>query len=123
MTYDTGMLVALERDVRRAWALHARILARGLLPVVPSVVLAQAWRGGPQPSLSRALAGCAIEPLDEARSRAAGRACARAGTRDIVDAAVVVSALARRSPIVTSDPDDLTRIAAAVRRRVGLVVV
>ena len=36
------------------WAVHRRILDQGIHPTVPSTVLAQAWRGGPQPQLSRA---------------------------------------------------------------------
>ncbi len=51
VTYDTGMSIAAESNRRDAWLLHARVLADGTVPVVPAVVLAQAWRGGPQPLL------------------------------------------------------------------------
>jgi hypothetical protein len=80
-------------------------------------VLAQAWRGGPQAGLSRLLRGCEIEPLTDARARAAGAACARSGTRDVVDASVVVGALARNDLVVTGDAADLERIAAGLRRK------
>jgi hypothetical protein len=46
--------------------------------------------------------------------RAAGKVCARAGTRDIVDAVVVAGALARADLVVTSDADDLERISSAL---------
>jgi predicted nucleic acid-binding protein len=123
VTYDTGALLAAEAGRRQLWALHLRALQRGQRPVVPAGVLAQAWRGGPQPELSRLLRGCRVEPLDERLARDVGRACARAGTRDVVDAAVVVGALTRGDPVVTSDVPDLQRIAAALRRRLALLAV
>jgi hypothetical protein len=120
VTYDTGALLAAERNERRLWALHRRALERGVSPTVPAGVLAQAWRGGPQPQLSRLLAGCSIEDLTEVRSRAAGAACGRAGTDDVIDASVVVGAVARRDLVVTSDDDDLTEIDTALRRNLDL---
>lgn len=115
LTYDTGALLAAEANRRAMWVLHERALVRGHRPVVPAAVLAQAWRGGPQPWLSRLLRGCEVEQLTEARARAAGAACARSATSDVVDAAVVVGALARGDLVVTSDPDDLLLIAGALR--------
>jgi hypothetical protein len=53
LIYDTGMLLALDRGVQRAWRLHEQANATGGVPVLPVVVLAQAWRGGPQPRLRR----------------------------------------------------------------------
>lgn len=111
LTYDAGALLAAEANRRDIWALHARSLQRGQRPVVPAAVLAQAWRGGPQASLSRLLRGCLVEDLSEARARGTGLACGRASTRDIVDASLVVGALARGDLVITSDPTDLLRIA------------
>lgn len=121
MTYDTGALLSAERQDRRMWRIHEGLLRRGLRPTVPSVVLAQAWRGRPQPALSRLLAGCGIEPLDNARARLAGVACARSATSDVVDAAVVVGALVRGDSCVTSDPGDLSRIAGALGSHLELL--
>ncbi|MGH3614500.1 MAG: hypothetical protein ACRDRK_18315 [Pseudonocardia sp.] len=73
IVYDTGALVAAERADDQVWFVHRRALGRGLRPVVPSVVLAQAWRGGPQPNLSRLLKGCVIEALAENAAREVGR--------------------------------------------------
>lgn len=113
VTYDTGALIAAEATNRALWALHRRALERKVRPTVPAGVLAQSWRGGPQAELSRLLHGCRIEDLDEVRSRAAGYACARSGTSDVVDASVVVGAMARRDLVVTSDRPDITKVAAA----------
>ncbi len=63
--------------------------------------------------MSRLLAGCYVEPLDEQLARSAGAACGRAGTSDIVDAAVVVGASTRGDLVVTSDPDDIVRLGEA----------
>ena len=114
ITYDTGALIAAERGERRVWALHRRALERGVVPSVPAGVLAQGWRGGPQPQMSRFLAGCRFEDLDEPRARSAGAACSLAGTSDIVDAAVVVGAAARDDLVVTSDASDLSRLRHAL---------
>jgi hypothetical protein len=117
ITYDAGALLAAEKGSRALWALHKRALDRGLRPTVPAGVLAQAWRGGPQPQLSRLLSGCRFEALNEAASRASGQACARSRQPDVVDASVVVGALVREDVIFTSDADDLTAIARALGKR------
>lgn len=117
LTYDTGALLAAEANRREVWALHARALQRGGRPVVPAAVLSQAWRGGPQAGLSRFLLGCRIENVDERRARAAGVACGRSGTADVVDAYVVIGALERGDLVATSDPEDLERIARGLGKR------
>jgi len=68
--------------------------------------------------MSRLLNGCRIEDLDESRSRAAGHACARSRTSDVIGAAVVVGAVARDDLVVTSDVGDIDRIASALDRAV-----
>ena len=114
LTYDTGVLIAAERNDRLVWALHRAAVRRSIAPSVPSAVLAQSWRGGPQPQLSRLLRGCQIENLDEETARAAGALCGAAGTADIVDASVAVVAARRNDAIVTSDPNDLERLVDAL---------
>ncbi|MDQ3451334.1 MAG: PIN domain-containing protein [Actinomycetota bacterium] len=113
IVYDTGALVAAERSSRQLWALHAAALRKSLSPLVPAGMLAQAWRGGPQADLSRLLAGCTVMPLDEPFARAAGTLCGRAGTTDVVDAAVVILAQLAGATIVTGDPDDVHRLVEA----------
>ena len=97
--YDTGALVAAERNKPAVWEIHAEALALGLRPIVPVVVLAQAWRGGPQHNLSRLLRGCRILPDTEETGRAAGAA---ARTSDVVDAIVVVTAVRQRVTLMTA---------------------
>lgn len=115
-TYDAGMLIAADRGDRATVAVHRRLTDRGIIPTVPAPVLARAWRGGPQPELSRLLRGCAVRPTTEQDARRAGAALGRSGTSDVVDATVVVGALERGDAVVTGDPADLRRIAAALGR-------
>ena len=114
--YDTGALIAAERGERLMWAVHRRILDQGIRPTVPSTVLAQAWRGGPQPQLSRLLAGCDVRGLTEPHARTIGRVLGETGSSDIVDASVVVMAQRSAQEVLTSDPDDLGPIATALGR-------
>ena len=113
-TYDTGALIALDRGDQRMRAVHALLTARGVVPVVPAPVLAEAWRGGPrQANLARVLAVCDIEGLDEEQARRVGVLSGQARHSDIVDVTVVEGAARRGDGIVTSDPADLRRIARA----------
>ena len=112
--YDTGALLAAERRNPDFLALHDELTAARIRPIVPVVVLAQAWCGGPQHQISRVLKGCDILPDDQRTGRAAGVACAASGTSDVVDAIVIVTAVQHQAPVVTSDPGDLARIADSV---------
>lgn len=114
IVYDTGALLAAERANPDFLALHDELTANRIRPLVPVVVLAQAWRGGPQARLFRVLKACDIVPDDESIGRAAGTACGASRTSDVVDAIVIAIAARHRSPVVTSDSDDLTRIADAI---------
>jgi predicted nucleic acid-binding protein len=113
IVYDTGALLAAERRNPDFLALHDELTAVSIRPLVPVVVLAQAWRGGPQHQISRVLEGCDILPDDQHLGRAAGVACAASATADVVDAIVIATAVRHQAPIVTSDPHDLAHLAAA----------
>ena len=114
IVYDTGALVAAERRKPDFLALHDELTAARVRPLVPVVVLAQAWRGGPQHQISRVLRGCDILPDTERIGRAAGAVCAASRTSDVVDAIVVSLAVQYQAPVVTSDPDDLIHLADSI---------
>ena len=121
VTYDTGALVAGERNDRRMWALHAGFLAEEVAPVVPAPVLAEAWRGGArQASLSRLLAMCDIEPMSEEQARKVGVLAGKAAHDDIVDVTVVEGAIRRGDAVVTSNEDHIRHIANAARARLRI---
>lgn len=115
VTYDTGALIAAERNDRRMWALHAGFLALEITPTVPATVLVEAWRGGGrQASMARLLALCRADDLDEHGARDAGVLIGEAGGGGVVDATVVGGAIDRGDVVVTSDPDDIAALADAV---------
>jgi hypothetical protein len=118
LTYDTGALVAAERDNRLMWALHRAAIARGLLPTVPAGVLAEAWRGGPQPRLSSLLRGCRIEEFGEQQARQVGTLFARSGLVDTVDVAVAESAMRRLDAVVTSNRAHIEQVVGSVNQRI-----
>ena len=121
ITYDTGALIAADRAERRIWARHCALLALREVPTVPAPVVAQSWRGGGrQALLARLLTGCDVEALDDGQARAVGSLAARAATTDIVDVCVVEGAIRRHDLVVSSDPDNLQAIAAAVNRHLEI---
>jgi hypothetical protein len=121
VTYDAGALIAAKRGERRMWARHRALLVAREIPTVPAPVLAQAWRGGShQALLSRLLAGCEVEGLDDNRARSVGALAGRASTTDIVDASVVEGAMRRHDLVISSDPTDLAAIAGAAGRTLEL---
>lgn len=113
LTYDTGALIAAERDQRILWSLHRAALGRGIAPTVPVGVLAESWRGGPQHRISRLLKGCRVESMHEAQARAVGALIGRSGLADIVDVAVVEGAGRRGDAVVTSNRPHIEQVAEA----------
>ncbi|MGQ0521927.1 MAG: twitching motility protein PilT [Actinomycetota bacterium] len=121
VTYDTGALVAGERNDRRMWALHAGFLVEEILPVVPAPVLAEAWRGGArQASLARLLALCDVEPMSEEQARQVGVLAGKAAHDDVVDVTVVEGAVRRRDAVVTANEEHIRRIANAAKVRLRI---
>ncbi|MGH8902292.1 MAG: PIN domain-containing protein [Egibacteraceae bacterium] len=117
-TLDAGALIAFERNERAVVSLVARAYERGERLAVPTGVVAQAWRDGRrQVRLVRLLAApiTDIVPLDDRTARAVGQLCGATGTNDVVDVSVVRCAQERGHPVLTSDIDDLRRIAPELR--------
>ena len=113
VTFDAGGLIALDRNDRRVIVLLARIHELGQTVTVPATALAQAIRRPrTQARLSRLIRQptTAVVALDGADATQVGILLAATGTRDIVDAHVVVCARRSRQAIVTSDPQDLLRL-------------
>jgi hypothetical protein len=121
VTYDTGALIAADRNDRRMWALHAGFLALEVSPTVPTPVLAEAWRGrARQASLARFLALCETEVLSIEQARAVGLLAGKSGHDDIVDVTVVEGAIRRHDAIVTSNHTHIHRIADAARAKITI---
>jgi hypothetical protein len=113
VVYDTGVLIAADRNERRVWAQHRVRLEAGVPPVVPAPVVAQASRSPHQAQMRRLLRGCEIAALDEELAHRAGALLVKSRSRDVVDASVVALAVQKAAEIVSSDADDLRRLIAA----------
>jgi hypothetical protein len=119
---DSGAMIALERGDRAMWRRFKAMQLRGSVPLTHGGVVGQAWRArGPrQALLAKALEGIDIRPLDAALGRAAGELLARSGGSDVIDAALVLLA-DDEDHVVTSDPDDIGRLSAALGRHVEVI--
>jgi predicted nucleic acid-binding protein len=113
LTLDSGALIAFERGERRVMAHLKEAQARGADVTVPTVMVAEVWRGGPRSArLSMLLGACIVEPISDPLARRAGEAIAAVSGATTLDAIVMASAATRRDSVLTSDPDDLLRLAA-----------
>ena len=121
---DAGALVAVERGDRDVVALVKRERLAGRTPRTHGGVVAQVWRGGAgrQAEVARLLAGVDVRPLDDSLGRRAGALLGSSRGDDAIDAAVVCLA-DDGDDILTSDPDDLRRLAEAAGLHVELVPV
>lgn len=117
LTLDAGGLIALDRDDRRVIVLLARAAETRERVTIPATALAQAIR---HPERQVRLARLVRQPttdvvdLDRVDATNVGRVLAASATADIVDAHVVVCARRAGQRVLTSDPDDLRALDAAV---------
>src|SRR5262245_46104799 len=103
VTFDTGMLIALERRKSGALALlrACRLSRAGIT---------EWWRGA-HPAL---LESATLESLSPELAKQAGLLLARTGKANAVDAIVIASAAQRGDLVVTSDPTDLRELAKGI---------
>lgn len=111
VTLDAGALIAVDRGDRPTMAMLALLHRRGQLPVVPAAVVAQAWRSSSQRRLGELLDAADVVPTTRVRAQRAGELLARTRTADSVDALVVTVAAERGDVVLTSDPQDIQRLA------------
>lgn len=112
--YDAGALIAIDSNDPDMWTIHKAALAEDREIVVPATVVGQVWRDGrKQARLARLLRTCQVEATDLETAKAAGVLCGKAGSSDVVDATVMVTALAHYAIIVTSDHKDMNDLAEA----------
>jgi len=114
LTLDTGALLALDQP-RKGLAMQARLdetRRRGGTICIPIGAIAQAWRSSRQVRLVRLLKSRDIDIaiMTPNVARSVGLLCARTGHDDVIDVHVALCARERRHAVVTSDPDDLSRI-------------
>lgn len=124
LVLDAGAFVAVERRDRDVLALLKAEREAGRVPVTHGGVVGQVWRGGRdrQVPVARLLAAVEVLALDDVLGRRAGVLLGRAGFSDVVDAAIVLVAT-DGDDVLTSDVEDLRRLAAAADLHVELILV
>jgi predicted nucleic acid-binding protein len=113
-TFDTGMLIALERRRKRALQIRREARTTGTPVTVPAAVIGEWWRARTDVR-DDILASVRIEPLAEEVAKLAGLACAKltdVQAKLTIDAYVMASAALRGDVVFTSDIDDLLRFQA-----------
>lgn len=122
LVLDAGALVAVDRDDREMIAALRSAREHGLDLVTTAIVVGQVWRSpvGHQARLARFLRAVDVRTVDLALGQEAGVLLGKSGTRDPIDATVVlVSRDGDR--ILTSDPGDIAALAQVAGRRVAVV--
>jgi hypothetical protein len=131
VVYDSGALIAVDRQAADMRHLHGRLRAAGVRPLIPGPVLTQVWRGGSrQHGLAAFTRQCDVftgyTPDDYRR---AGWMLGRAELPprkhpDAVDALVVLTAVLHRTDVVvTSDPEDIRAYAATLGLKPEVITV
>jgi len=110
---DAGFFVSIDRGERRAREFLTAAQSKGRQLHSTHPVLAQVWRNGSQQArLARLLEAIELHPMDDGRT--VGSLLARAGTSDVVDAHLVVTAVRLSEPIMTTDTADIERLVGAL---------
>jgi len=118
LVLDAGALIAYERGSRTVQAFLERAYRQSDDVCTTTAVVAQGWHGDPrQVLLARLLRGVDERELTSDQARRVGRLLRQAGTADVVDG-TLVDVADDGDEILTSDPDDLRRLAAAAGKRV-----
>ena len=122
LVLDAGALAAIDRDDRAMIARLRVAQQRGVELRTNAMVVAQVWRDRQdrQTNLARLLRAVDVRAIDHQHGRQAGALLGQAGTADPIDASVVLLA-EPGDRILTSDPDDLTRLAAAAANSAVIV--
>lgn len=111
LTLDAGALIAYERGDPRVREILATAFARGAVPTVPAMALAEVWRGDARDArVARLLKACAFEPVTEPLARLTGKLRHDTPDAGTIDASIAVGVRQRCDAIATSDPKDMLRL-------------
>lgn len=111
-TFDTGALLALERNRQRMVAVFKTARTDKIPILVPGPCVAEWWRGRTDVR-EKILASVIVVHTDDALMKLAGEALAAVPKATCVDAIVMATAARRGGVVFTSDVGDLTRLQAA----------
>ena len=119
---DAGAFIAVDRNDRSMLARLRVAQLRGHELRTSAIVVAQVWcsQGGKQAGLARLLRAVEVRTVDEQMGRDAGALLGKARTDDPIDATVVLVARSG-DRILTSDPDDIGRLASSSGKKLAIV--
>jgi hypothetical protein len=123
LVLDSGVFVAVDRGDRDV-AADLSVAQAANVPLLTSAgVVAQVWRGGPrQARLARLLSSVEVHGLSPDDAKELGLLLGANAMADVVDAHV--ASLARAGDqVLTSDPDDISRLVATRSVRVTVQVI
>ena len=113
---DSGAVIALSRNDARARAALAAAYEVGARISIPSVVIAETVRGSAKDAPVNRVVNAVSEVIsaDEEVARIAGGLLGASRSRSTIDALIVATAIGLAPAVIlTGDPDDLGRLAAA----------
>jgi hypothetical protein len=120
IVYDAGVMVAAERNDRTAWADHRARLEFGFVPTATAPVVAQVSRSHHQVQLRRFLRGCEIAAFEDGQAHEVGALLGRAGTSDVVDAHIVLTAAETAFAVLTGDVADLSLLSGHLQHPIEI---
>ena len=120
LVLDAGAFIAIDRGDRSVMARLEAAEADGIELRTSAIVVAQVWRD-PSGRQARLLRAVDVRAVDDRLARDAGVLLGQAGTADPIDATVVLVAESG-DHLLTSDPEDLRRLAATANVRAAVVL-
>jgi predicted nucleic acid-binding protein len=120
--YDSGALIAIDQRNAAALRRHETRLGRGHEVIVPAPVAAQVVRDPRQQArLMLTLRGCDVVPFAPDQVTPVGTLIAGAGTSDVVDGLVAVTAAQAKAAVVTTDAVDIMHLLKTLGVRVPVL--
>jgi predicted nucleic acid-binding protein len=120
--YDSGVLIAIDKGNAAALRRHETRLNELDQVIVPAPVAAQVVRDlRRQARLMLSLRGCDVVPFTPDQVTPVGTLLAGAGTSDVIDGLVAVTAARAEAAVVTTDVGDIAHLLKTLGVRVPVL--
>ena len=120
--YDSGALIAIDKGNAAVLRRHQTRLNELDRVIVPTPVAAQVVRDPRrQARLMFTLRGCDVVPFTADQATPVGTLLAGAGTSDVIDGLVALTAARAEAAVVTTDIGDITHLLQTLGVRVAVL--
>ena len=120
--YDSGALIAIDKRDAAALRRHEFRLGRGHKVIVPAPVAVQVVRDPRrQERLMLTLRGCDVVPFAPDQVTPVGTLLAGAGTSDVIDGLVAVTAAQADAAVVTTDAGNIAHLLKTLGVRIPVL--